>query len=168
MAAPATTYGVVAHRAAPVVMSHVVTRPDYCHVHEADKRRKVKSSRMVKRNFVTSKIELVPRTRTVTRTVMKAHPRTKYVDETVKKTITEKKIVNVPTQKTIKKTVMVDKEVAMDHLTYETRDKIVKDTVMTNVVRDVVRTRMEPRTVMTPHTTTQTRVTMERGVRTRP
>jgi hypothetical protein len=123
---------------------------------------------MVKRNYVTSKIELVPRTRTVTKTVMKAHKRTKYISQTEKKTITEKKIVNVPTQKKIMKTVMVDKEVAMDHLTWETRDKVVQDTVMTNVVTAVPRTRWERTTVMQPHTTTQTRVNMERGYRTRP
>lgn len=66
------------------------------------------------------------------------------------------------------KTVMVDKDVEMDHVTYETRDKVVQDTVFRPVTRNVQQTRLQTSTVMTPHTTTESRVTMERGWTTTP
>ena len=51
--------------------SHAPKR--FCHVHEGDKTSSIKTTKMVKKDFVTYKTEMVPRTRKVMKTVMKAH-----------------------------------------------------------------------------------------------
>ena len=47
-------------------------------MHESDKNRTVKTSRMVKKSFVTTEIVVVPKVRKVRRTVMKAVKQMKY------------------------------------------------------------------------------------------
>jgi len=94
----------------------------YCHVHESDKNRTVKTSKMVEKKIMTQVVVMEDRKRKIKKIVMKDETHQRFEKHMVEETIDYKEIIDVPAKRTVKKMVTEQKEFMEDKVTWEDRE----------------------------------------------